>query len=49
MKWTVLLLIALIATTLGVMFTEGAVKNVIQIAFFCTLGLGVLVFATGAA
>lgn len=39
MKWLLILLIALIATSLGIMFTEGLLKYVFQISFFVVLVL----------
>jgi hypothetical protein len=42
MKWLVILLLGLIATACGIMFFEGAVKYVCQIAFFAVLVLSFL-------
>jgi uncharacterized membrane protein YtjA (UPF0391 family) len=39
MKWLLFLLLALIATALGIMFTEGALKYVCQMSFFGVLAL----------
>jgi len=47
MKSLCLLLLALVVTTLGVMFSEGFLKYIFQIAFFCTLGIGFVVFSLG--
>jgi hypothetical protein len=42
MKWLLILLIALVATALGIMFSEGAAKYVFQMAFFGVLALSFL-------
>jgi len=42
MKWLVFLLLALIATALGIMFSEGAIKYVFQMSFFGVLVLSFL-------
>lgn len=42
MKWLSILLIALIATALGIMFTDGAMKYVFQMSFFGVLVLSFL-------
>lgn len=47
MKWLSILLLALIATTAGTICTDGMVKYVFQIGFFCTIGLSFIVLSKG--
>lgn len=47
MKSLSLLLLALVVTTSGIMFTDGFLKYMFQISFFCTLGICFFVFSKG--
>jgi hypothetical protein len=45
MKLLLLLLLGVVGSALGIMLTEGTVKYVFQISFFCVIGVALLTSA----